>query len=1135
MNAVFFYVSNLIIFLAVSIFTIYSYYKWWLHMEANLNYTSYFIIVLLLYFFYKWLKIVLSDNKKISFSPLWIVGYALLHIFILCIFYFSLKENNTWWWGTGDGVVLFFKIIGYLVLPTLITFTNYTFWYKLLSHLKTFTSETSWFKFLMSLWTGFVAFFLLITISAIFGFYNEYAVFWIIILFVIFSVKQIVKTLENLVFYKINFDNHDVESWDFFKLINLNLITAELSFIVLTFLIWVNFINIIRPMPIWWDDLGVYMNFPKMLAVEWWLLKGSWLIAWQLLTWIGFIFKSATQAFFINQIGWILSIIVVTVSISDLLKTNKKTFLAIPIILATMLYAMPMVIFQQAKDMKLDPWLFFISALSIYWIYSLFSRFIWNTDDNSLEDKSEKFINSNKNKESVFLNAIFSTFKRHSHDLFNKNDYLIYLFIIWSLAWLAFAIKLTTLMLILWVFAVIFYANLGFVWFLGYFFLFIWVFTRFKLWDFMNISYPKDNINLVNQFAYVSIFVSFVLLAFSVIKNKKESINKVVILCLVFGAWVLISILPWFAKNIQEAKGEITVTNIIWWKFDINNYDHTKIYSKEDLKKIESSLVSGSINEDWKTKNEDLGRYFGYEDGINNYLKLPWNLTLQSNQAWEYTEITYFFLLFIPVIFLFLNFQSPVSRLVIFGIIIFEWLYFLPFSPVASILTWFFSKQLLPWGYLLIWWVPIIWIAYFVYTLKSDKLSQIFKLNIVFWVFYTLLFVVAAFWIVWYWIAMYYSFLLMIGISLYYLSIDDTEIKEDDSSGITQKSLNFVWSLSVFVVIFVYFWMSSIPHWLNNINPNTTWFTEFKAWKQTQEEWIFASHPDYFAILAELNIKDKDKFTKDIVSNIQDEALKTIITKTLWDKINIQTLESILKEIINLNPQQATAIWLDELTRISVATSSRDILNSLYNQILYPPKDNRNTDKIYRIGTFLTYFISQNRERYYDDSLVFNFDKYFYNKDPNVTIERMKKMWIKYFLVDLNAATIDRDPRHDLTRRFESLLQTFKSDKLELVQTDSICLKVALEEKASNYMTIAWVNYESYPASGWTINRWQKQLDCYNHILTLFNEWKITDKNYTYLKPLLDYVRNNKVESNKLLPIFQQYINHWWLVLFRIK
>ncbi len=75
----------------------------------------------------------------------------------------------------------------------------------------------------------------------------------------------------------------------------------------------------------------------------------------------------------------------------------------------------------------------------------------------------------------------------------------------------------------------------------------------------------------------------------------------------------------------------------------------------------------------------------------------------------------------------------------------------------------------------------------------------------------------------------------------------------------------------------------------------------------------------------------------------------------------------------------------------------------------------------------------------------------------------MKKMGLKYLLVDLNAATIDKDPRRDLTKRFEQLLSTFQSDKLELIQTDSLCLQIALEEKdPATYMTHAGVNYESY-------------------------------------------------------------------------
>jgi hypothetical protein len=65
--------------------------------------------------------------------------------------------------------------------------------------------------------------------------------------------------------------------------------------------------------------------------------------------------------------------------------------------------------------------------------------------------------------------------------------------------------------------------------------------------------------------------------------------------------------------------------------------------------------------------------------------------------------------------------------------------------------------------------------------------------------------------------------------------------------------------------------------------------------------------------------------------------------------------------------------------------------------------------------------------------------------------------------MDLNAATIDQDPRHDLTRRYEEVLNFIKSDKVKLVATDSLCLQVALELKTTdNYMNLAGTNYLSY-------------------------------------------------------------------------
>jgi len=124
----------------------------------------------------------------------------------------------------------------------------------------------------------------------------------------------------------------------------------------------------------------------------------------------------------------------------------------------------------------------------------------------------------------------------------------------------------------------------------------------------------------------------------------------------------------------------------------------------------------------------------------------------------------------------------------------------------------------------------------------------------------------------------------------------------------------------------------------------------------------------------------------------------------------------------------------------------------------------------------MTYLINENRKRYLDDSLIFSFDTFFYDTNPDVTVERMKKLGLKYLLVDLNAATIDKDPRHVLTDRFEKLLKTMRSEKLALVDTDSICLKLAIDESKKGliktddeFINLGGTNYESYRNQSGTI------------------------------------------------------------------
>lgn len=1136
-------IAYLLIFWLITITTYYSYS---FHVESFNQYSGYFISVFIIYFIYKAVNYV-YHSEKIKFSPLKIFGLFLLNLLVLCVLFFTLNDSSG-----AFGATLFFKIIWYLFLPTLIIFSNISFWKFVLSKINDFDKETSIFQFLTSLGVWFFSFVTLITIIWFFGFYNYISLFVILLTIIWVSYKEFLSLLKSIYSYEFEIEDHKLE-WNFFEILNLKLLTTEFLFIIITFLISINLINIVRPMPIWWDDLGVYMNFPQLLANSWTILPLWWMLSWQIFTWIWYMFKSSTQAFFLNNVWWILSVIVIILSLTDLLKSSKKTFINIPFLAAATFISMPMVIFQQAKDMKLDSWLFFVSVICVYMMLYIFIKYIWYTR----EFKSDNFelkenIQSNNKTLEVKIKSWFNNLldyvSKYTHiwarDIFSNKSYLIYIFIIWILAWFAFSIKVTSLILISAIIWVIFYSKLWVSGLLWYFSIYVWIFTKAWLWSMMNVVYPKDDLNFINTFFVSSMFVWLIFLAYSINKYSLKVVKKLFLILSLFIAWVVVSLIPYITFNISTLDN-ISITWIITWQWLSYSTDYSKIYTKDELKKIENNNKSSAVSSSWTTSNEDWWRYFWYESWINNYLKLPYNLSMQTNQKWEFTDITYIFLALLPALLLFFAYKNNYFLWTSFVISLSPLLYFLPTSSSSNYisnklyllnnyLTTIFWGINIPFWYIFIALFFLVPMIFLLYSLNKEKFSNLLRLNVVFVAFYVFLWSISAFWVVWYWITMYYAFLLTISIWYFYISsYEDNDLEK-------VKILKFWGSLVAFFIICTYFFASSIPHWMSNLKDAS--YISFKAGQTPPYTTIFMSQSSYFDVLVDLNIK-KEKQTdlfKNIVSNIKNENILTAIQKSSIDSLS--KLNWLLMEVYNLD-QNST--W-NNIQIAQMKSEWIDIQENMYKNILYPTDEFKNDVWIYRIWTFLKYFIADNYKRIYEDGLVTQFNDYFYDeKDINLWIERMKKLWLSYFLVDLNAATIDKDPRHDLTKRFENLLKTFSSDKLELVSTDSICLKVALEEynksqKTQNdlekYIRLAWVNYESYTSSWETVLRWLKQYECYNEILSLINNKKVDSNNYTYLAGLSDYISKNTFKSEEeLLKLMNQYIGHGWLVLFRIK
>lgn len=1242
------YLLKTLVFVVFSLIIAYFYYFWnSAHIENFDWYLPYVIIIWIIYSVYKYIQLEFSDNKA-SFSLFKILWFFLLHLLVLCILFFSY--NKLW---LINWIKLFFSIIFYSILPLLIVLSSVSFWQKVISYFKYVEKENNIYKFILSFWIWFFSFVYVLDILGIIWFYNAYVFFIILFWFIAFSYKQFLNIFTSIYEYKFEFD---IDEWSYLKLI-----TTEFLFLISTLLLSINLISIVRPFPIWWDDLWVYMNYPHLMAEAWKIIALWWMYSWQTLTGIGYMFWSPTQAFFLNNIGGFMSFILIVLITSDLLNitehNHKKSFINIPLLVWTLFIAMPMIVFQQAKDMKLDPGLFFVSITAVYLLYKYYIKL----DNEKYLDKVKEFIG----------NKIL-------HRWFHI-DNLVIILVVWILVWFAFTIKFTTLLLISAIIGVMFFVRLGIFWFLWYLALYFAIFTKWNLWWMMNVVVNPDKIIwFENKFFIISGLIWLVLLIYSVWKNKWV-IKKFFMEFFVFILWIIIALLPWIWKNIYEVYPNVTFAGILWWTWESFDIDYTKIYTQQELDKINSLLNQQSMSNEWTTTNEDLWRYFGYEKWANNYIKLPWNLTMQLNQWGEFTDIWFLFLALLPVVLLFLPYKKKYYPVFIVLFLILELFVFLrtdnklientqlaSFSQMSEeaksavfqrneevFRKWFFNDDIydikvwnyvsrtdiqslvsaensyesieqraidafyselktkvinpdlwkvldltkkelsdkdyaliqelrilnvnfttfnqsitsindlkdlikkyslneyndslldlwknnrtiyqsitdflstynLPSGYLivfLVFFLPMIWLLYVIDTKSSETHKlYLFNLNLVFATFYTFLWNISAFWIVWYWIVMYFSFLLAIAIWLYYMS------SYKDESNEKEFFVKLFWSSVFIIVVLIYIVNSILPHSFTNLK--WAWYEWFKTWEITTISAPYLYHQEYLKILFYLNV-DQNKKQEFLTEYIKPEIRQAIN----WiENMDIYTVKSILTELIQKQPV--------------LAKSAQFSLNNIYKNTSNPVEKYKNKSWIYRIGTFLKYHISENNTRLFEDSLIFSFNDYIYNPDINKTIENFKKMWVEYILADLNAATIDKDARHNLTTRYEKLLDTFKSDKLEFIESDSTCLRLAIydynrsqktEQDRLNYMTIAWVNYESYTSDWKQINRNTKLLECYKRVQYLIDNWKIDSENYWFLLNLANYMIENKASfqtEKQYFGFLQQQLPSWYKVLFRIK
>ena len=1081
-------------------FVIYQYYFQFNHIE-NFSGFLYLLSLIPIYAIYKYAKITDFKSKwekYLSYSYLELLGVFLVHLFILGGFFFIYSDISF-----DLSIKFFFEILLFCILPFLFVFVSWAMWSKIISHIWYTHTQNNTFNNILSIILGFSLFVFLLVVFATLWFYNLISVWIVAWLFMIISYRQCLLLLS--IFFHGKIITKQTSH------INSFILSSEFFYYIITLLIGVSFISIFRPFPIGWDDLGAYMNFAQIFAEAWNIWMLGWMHTWQVFTGIWYMFHSPTQAFYLNSIGWILSVFFLWGIFQKYLSgKDSRQFINIPLMLSIIFLAMPMVVFQQAKDIKHDTGLFFLSIWVIYILFHILqNNILWDAKNKLWEYLEEKNINLSSN--------------------------ILIFIIIWFVLWFTFTIKVTSLLLILWVFWVLFFSYLSYIWLFWFLWVFVWLFTKLWLWDYMNIVYSTENQQAINVFSIICLVWWVFALSISFFKNSdKIKLFLWKILAVFIG--IIIAIAPWWIQNLSSSDG-FWVSQIISWEPQRAEVDYSTIYSQEELELKQQEQEKFSLSATGSTWNEDWGRYLGYQQWVNNWIWLPYNLSMQENQKGEFTDISYLYFALLPLVLLFLPVRRKSCIIPIAGIFIFEILLF--FIPVTrELFQSFFGMFTFPVGYLIL----LIWflIPFFILmlSLKESQRTTILKYNFVFSLIYIFLWTISAYGVVWYGIVMYFNLLLIIWFGLYYAM----SFHVDDNQEIKQSKA--IISLSFMGVILTYFIMSVVPHSISNLQ--SAGYKDFKIWNITSIEAPYLYNPDYLKILFHTNIHP-DKH-KDFIENALDSKVANYIellnqqnkkTKSPWeyqkiDIYNIDQIEEVLRQMKNSK----------NLAEIHPEISKS--LENIYTGISYPSEEFKNDKKIYRIWTFLKYYISENNSRLFEDSLVMKFDSYILAWNPNATVKNMKELGLEYFLVDLNAATIDKDPRRNLTKRFESLLYTFTSTDLELISSDSKCLMAARETyiKSSKspqdyveYLAMAGVNYDGYE-DGEKISRTQKRIYCYNKVLNLIEENKVDNKNYPYLLPIKNYLLQNPniVADMQLLTAYlQKELPFGYKAFFKIK
>lgn len=459
------------------------------------------------------------------------------------------------------------------------------------------------------------------------------------------------------------------------------------------FFVWIlisyvalNFFNVVRPFPIGWDDLGSYLNRPRLLASYGYFIPSMSQFQWEYLTSLGFLlfgYDSWIGSTFAMQVNWAAGMIAVLVVYAF----GRRMFGRGRGVLAAMLYYfLPMTGHFSFADMKIDNASFFTTALGIMGVFAFL--FPAKDVDESAEPRDPKLL---------IIAGLMLGF--------------------------SFATKPTAILGVMMAMSVLIGGMTSALGFAG---AIVFGFGVLQKFGAINVTEIFQRALIASSapstiLAVVVLTIGIGLISYSVYKNSQMR-RPLLISVSSLALGMAIAVAPWMMHNMIIALG-YNITGYITAEdkaafianarsgpsgpvnlgtlLTANDTIGTQIFylQKEDVAKmaLPNTISVRYLPPELKVdpnhaackssaRREELDRYWGFGNGIDHYLGLAWRQVMNIDSFGYYVTLIPALLLF-PLLLLLPFFWSKEGR----------WLRLLTVSTFMFFIQWSFAANGVPW------------------------------------------------------------------------------------------------------------------------------------------------------------------------------------------------------------------------------------------------------------------------------------------------------------------------------------------------------------------------------------------------------------------------------------------------------